>query len=79
MKYKVDQKEVGKFRIGYILIDECGLRHNWVEWLAYDIDEALTRYREFSGNWIEVNARIQLNENNPQESIDRIKKLQVLK
>lgn len=69
----------------YTLTDENGAMHLWVEW---ESGSPQTRYvsgydRYLNGakgsEFFEIDVRIPLNKNDPQESIDKIKKLVVLK
>jgi len=86
MQIKAQHTQITKIlRDQYILTDENGAMHLWVEW---ESGSPQTRYvsgydRYLNGakgsEFFEIDVRIPLNKNDPQESIDKIKKLVVLK
>jgi hypothetical protein len=79
MKYKVVILSNGSTRISYSLIDENDRKSKWVEWT--EPSYPMTRYKEIGGNgkWVDIDYNITLNQNDPQESIDKLKKLAILK
>jgi hypothetical protein len=81
VKYRIAKKTYARegyneAGIMYELIDENNNRHLWCEWSN---SLPLTRYIDGDKPWLNICVHIPLNENDPQESIDRIKKLVMLK
>ena len=82
MRYVIVKTIKQNHTIDYKLVDENNEKHRWVEWPRYpdepDFDDERTFYSH-NGTYIRLDIHIPLNKDNPQQSIDRIKKLQVLK
>jgi hypothetical protein len=78
MKYKSTDTTQNGLVIYHHLVDDNGNHCSFVEWPEDNRGEQATTYN-YDGGHIKIDYHIKLNKDNPQESIDRIKKLAVLK
>jgi accessory colonization factor AcfC len=82
VKYKVEKSNINNASIKalYSLTDENGVESSWVEW---SYGSPRTRHVEYIAGekwiWTDINVPMTLNIDDPQQSIDRIRKLVVLK
>jgi hypothetical protein len=74
MKYSMTEKAV----FLYFLDDNNG-KHEWTEIFKDDGLGTRITYKDASGDETFIDCHIPFNENNPQQSIDKIKKLVALK
>lgn len=83
MKYKIvlsSENEAHHNIYEYALEDEYGNKSYWIEWHKDEKDNIIrTSYTDSKDKSISVETVIRLNKDNPEESIERLKKLQLLK